>query len=303
MGSDIESLALLERLSLRNNERPMTAAAKHGSKCTAVCAVFDTTRLLEMILLHLPPRDTIVSMRVCQRWNECSHSSPAMAQHLFMRPSGSLVQQIRWRSAYRGKAPLAGEPLLASFKFATTTASKAVRHYHPMTFNEAILAPVRLAPLLRLHWDDQPITKRLSMSASERVSPIADPGQIGRWSGMYLTNPPAVEVNYHFKFCHSENADLVVQSLGSVARTQGVTLRDVMDQAASARLTVSCGFPVDWEEWRLSAWQTHWRGTPPKEVMEELVGLYGGWFGCSLVKIDLQGALVMEDGDWAVVEE
>jgi len=61
-------------------------------------AVSETTELLEAILLSLPPRDTIVCMRVCKRWNECVHASPSMPRHLFLRPSETQVQQVILKS-------------------------------------------------------------------------------------------------------------------------------------------------------------------------------------------------------------
>lgn len=152
-----------------------------------------TTELLEMILLYLPPRDTTVSMRVCRHWNECVHSSTALSRHLCMLPSGSQVQQVLWDAAYCGIG--ATYPLRARFNLIATTSNKAVRGYHE-PFNAASLTPGRLCPLLRLHYADQPITERLAMSAVERVSPTFPLERIGRWAGMYLTDPPCVEARF-----------------------------------------------------------------------------------------------------------
>jgi len=59
-------------------------------------AVFDTTELLEYMLLCLPPRDAIVCMQICKQWNECIRQSRAMAKHLMLLPSGLEVQQVLW---------------------------------------------------------------------------------------------------------------------------------------------------------------------------------------------------------------
>lgn len=79
-------------------------------------AVFDTTELLEAVLLYLPPRDTVVCMRVCKLWSQCIHTSPAMPKHLFLRPCGLEVQQVIWK-VYDGSLLFHDRPRIASFDF------------------------------------------------------------------------------------------------------------------------------------------------------------------------------------------
>lgn len=199
-----------------------------------------TTELLEMILLYLPPRDTTVSMRVCRHWNECVHSSTALSRHLCMLPSGSQVQQVLWGAAYCGIG--ATYPLRARFKLIATTSNKAVRAYYE-PFNAASLTPGHLCPLLRLHYADKPITQRLAMSAVERVSPTFPLERIGRWAGMYLTDPPCVGACFSMSLRHNKYKDMTISFFGSVSRDKGIRFQDIMDNAAAGKVNVTCNYP------------------------------------------------------------
>jgi len=129
------------------------ALTAHQTMRAATQAVVGTTELLEQILLFLPARDTVICMRVFKRWSECVHASPAMPKHLFLRPSGLLVQQF---NRQRGIEGILHPPrrLAATFSASVDPTQGQIIGAQ----QETTMTPIRLCPLLHPPALGQPLS-------------------------------------------------------------------------------------------------------------------------------------------------
>jgi len=286
-----------------NNNDVMQQLQDHGEH-TAMHAVLGTTELLEMILLRLPPRDIIVSMRVCKPRNDCVHASPTIAQRLFIRPSGMQVRLVDF------PAWTEDDNIAASYATFAPTATWSDKAFPPDSSDESEplepYTPVRLCPLLHLDRAEMSMSTRLfaSADASDCASPIV-PHRIGPWSAMFLTEPPCVMAIMYVELQHCEHEGLVISAERCVFNAQGVTFRDILEQVPTNRDPTDCRFPEEWgddiEMWPTEG-QRRWEDSLIDEVVKKVTDCYGGRFEVSVFGIGLIKAVVPDEKEWELVE-
>lgn len=277
----------------------------------AMRAVLETTELLELILLSLPIRDTIVGTRVCRRWNQCVHSSPAMPQHLFLRPSGMGIRQVFYDRSYHlldmSLADIiSGEPMVAGLWSAPTTSTQVVLDMSSDDADEVLLTPVRLCPLLELCNSHQPTVERLVGGVeTEQAKLVTSPGRIGPWTSMLITDPPSVAVTVDVKLRHSEFEQLEINAALTVANADGITIQDLTQQFLESSGCIRCSFPPEWGD-DIDLWPedgvSTWKDSMLEDVVQQVTDSYGGFFECDSVHVTLDGAIVLDAQEQELAE-
>lgn len=227
-----EGEATGDRLVMRNRS---TSAAR--------CAVLETTELLEMVLLALPPRDTIVSMRVCKAWNKCIHHSPSMAQHLFLQSKGLRIRQLLWRH-HDTTTGRCSKHSVATLDLAETYSDKVVRSV-PGQANlvTALLTPARLCPLMAIHYA-QPARVRMSGIPEERIRLARK--KPGMWEFMLLCDPPCESAEVIASLRHSYHPELEIHLARRIANPAGLRLSDAESGLRMTKGCVTALFPEAW---------------------------------------------------------
>lgn len=266
-------------------------------------AVFNTTELLEQILLSLPPRDTIVSMRVCKRWYECVHASPTMPQHLFLRSEGLYVRQVVWQR----ESPYIG---LAKFDFARTMArlaslSDEVKNDMPdiklRDCEGTLLTPVRLCPLLYLEYPNEPPIRRFWSRLQEDTRQAYM--NVGPWEAMLLCDPPCIEVEALVTSRHAHLHDLGMVVMSNIVNPEGLRMRDVKRRLLTSTGVVCCNFKKhSGAEAHPAMGRGYWEDVKVGDKVAEIIELYGDHFEVEEVLLGLDGVLVAGEEDWAAID-
>lgn len=75
-----------------------------------------------------------------------------------------------------------------------------------------------------------------------------------------------------------------------------------MDNAAAEKVNVTCNYP--WlADLRLGGYREQRKGVTPGSVVKLLTGLYGECFEQYSVNVDLEGAVVVREGEWVLIEQ
>lgn len=305
MASNERNIKVHQTMSALELGQPMRTAKAAD---VAMRAVLETTELLEMILLRLPPRDAIVSMRVCRRWNQCIHASPSMPQHLFLQPSGANVRQILWQAGEHAPdyfnydwdetPPRAFIPASAILKPAATFTTFVPPYKRNFETGVIKLTPVRLCPLLNLDLGHQPTTLRLGETEIEGADLVAHPDRLGSWASMLLTDPPCVQVEVITNLRHSEHPRLEIHRICVVTNPDGVTVRDLAQQSWTVPGPIWGEFPREWGD-DIEMWPTkgerYWHRGVLADVVREVTDHYGGCFEGEPNYINLSGAILLNE--------
>ncbi|KAK3690776.1 hypothetical protein LTR37_018998 [Vermiconidia calcicola] len=214
-------------------------------------AVFNTTELLEQILLCLPMKSVFVSQRVCTHFKDTILKSNALQQKLFLRPAGdkSVLWLIR-PSIPRGQLQEKFAKAPADVHFRVANASEVmdgtVRRYRPAALN----------PLLRLDTDipahDREAACRVWSRVGDRLA-LDLKIKIGiahSWRDMYLTDPPCESINlaasWFVGLPDTPDVEICSTVTAVLQDTDGLTLGALVDAVVHKKRMTSSWNDSEW---------------------------------------------------------
>ena len=172
---------------------------------TACDRALQTTELLELMLLHLPPKQVLLAQRVCLHWKNTISGSVKLQQALYFRPLQLKLAQGTIQTSLKKDFQMAHDTGRCTVEVEDTTRivrlhaseASAENYLHALAADAYRVANPMVTVPFSASIDEffrAGGSKRRDMVGTLRFKPGVQQRSAASWEKMYLVQPPATKV-------------------------------------------------------------------------------------------------------------
>lgn len=257
-------------------------------------AVFQTTELLENILVHLPMRDILVTQRVCQKFDAVIKGSVSIQQKLFSRPyeKGELWQFTKYPddplrtgefSIAKGEVPKEERLTLAKLNPLFTVC--------PIASGDS----VESRRIMLASQDGYGVAMKEFLTATLDRLLVQNFAGCGTWRNMFITDPPSKELQLAILWTSGGLPCSDHMQEVSYKRDEGITIGYLVEQYLAHRIVIhEDGRVYDAEAYDRQDDGGEW--TPPRHTRMSMGDYLAKMADGSVTRMILsRGTLVLRD--------